>query len=108
MNNEEVKKEVKGKTKKEVVVETNVQTEPPVADIETKPIEPAKKLRGVVENCQYLRVRQEPNLNSAILTVLKQKSKVTIDITASTNEFYKVFVNDSIEGFCLKKFIKTI
>lgn len=62
-------------------------------------------VNGVVTDCLRLNVRREPNLDSEVLAVIDLLSEVVVDVSASTNEFYKITTVAGIEGFCLKKHI---
>lgn len=60
---------------------------------------------GFVDNCECLRVRKEPNVDSEELCIINKLSEVVIDLDNSTEYFYKVKTSDDIEGYCMKKFI---
>lgn len=60
---------------------------------------------GIVVDCDKLNVREEPNANSAVLSIIERSTEVMIDESESTDEFYKICTETSIEGFCMKKFI---
>lgn len=59
---------------------------------------------GVV-NCERLYVRKEATINSDPITIINKSEEVTIDLIASTEDFYKVHTVSRIEGYCMKKFI---
>lgn len=59
---------------------------------------------GVVTNCNKLNVRQKPN--GEILTVISKGSIVIIDIEDVTDDWYKIFTEDEISGYCMAKFIE--
>lgn len=78
-------------------VETNPVDE--VMIVDTK-----KELTGkVVAN--LLNVRVAPIMSSDIVTQIKKDSKVSIDLKASTDEWYAITTEDRDRGFCMKKFI---
>lgn len=67
---------------------------------------------GIVVGCEILNVRAEPRLTSAPVTTINYGDKVMIDMHASDDEFYKVYVisdgsdtNAGVEGYCMKKYI---
>lgn len=68
-------------------------------------IEPLYK-NGVVINCFRLNVREKPNINSKIVTVLDKSVNVKINCDNSTDEFYSVTTSSGIKGFCMKKFVE--
>jgi uncharacterized protein YgiM (DUF1202 family) len=61
--------------------------------------------QGNVDLGCFLRLRKEPSIESEILTVLNPGEEIKVDLTHSTNDFYKVFVHE-FKGYCLKQFIK--
>ena len=69
---------------------------------ETKPAEP---ITGIVTNCVRLNVHEAPIITAKILSEVDVNSKLMIDETESTEEWFKVYTETGIEGFCMKKFI---
>lgn len=64
-----------------------------------------QKYIGIVTNCEALRIRKEPNVDSEILNVIKKMSKVNI-LDESDEYFYKIkSIGTNTEGYCMKKFI---
>ena len=61
---------------------------------------------GIVVNCKFLNIRETPNKNANILAKLVENSKVMIDSVASTNDFYSIFTETGVEGYCVKQFIE--
>jgi hypothetical protein len=78
--------------------------EPVVNPVEptTDPVVDTQEV-GVV-NIPRLNVRAEAKGDADIITVIKKDTEVVIDRCSSTEEFYKVIV-DNVEGYCMKKFI---
>lgn len=65
-----------------------------------------KDQEGVVAGCGKLYVRNKPNLtNSTIIDVIAAGQEVLINLSESTNTFYKVLVNGHV-GYCVKRYIK--
>lgn len=62
-------------------------------------------ITGVVTNCAKLNVRVSPLQNGKISCVINESSKVQIDEKESTDEYYKVYTESGIEGYCKKEFI---
>ena len=60
---------------------------------------------GVVSDCSRLNVRTKPNLKAKVLTEIAVKSKVRVDLDASTGEWYKVITDGCVQGYCMKKYI---
>ncbi len=73
---------------------------------EAAPAEETKNFAsGVVTDCLKLNVRKDPDGDADVLVVINALSEVTVDMDASTDEFYKVRTAAGIEGFCMKKYI---
>ena len=76
-------------------------TEEPVEEI---PVEELTTIvNGVVTNCLRLRLRKEPN--GTIISWLDAGDEVLVDTVQSTDEWYKVYTKDDLDGFCMKEFI---
>lgn len=71
---------------------------------EKKDTVPNKKV-GVVSNCRSLRVRETPNKNSDVITYISEGTKVEIDDTKTSDEFYKIRTSDDVVGYCMRNFI---
>ena len=66
---------------------------------------PAEPIIGIVTNCVRLNVRETPIITAKILSEVDVNSKLMIDETESTEEWFKIYTETGIEGFCMKKFI---
>lgn len=60
---------------------------------------------GIVTDCLWLNLRDAPEPDAAVVTVIPALSEVSVDLDASTEHFYKVYTTAGIEGFCMKKYI---
>ena len=99
------KKSYSNYSKPEEVVETPVE-ETVVEEIEDIVFEETEPVQlGVVTNCVRLRVRNEADANSDILGEIDALSVVQIELSESTDEFYKVCTASGLDGYCMKKFI---
>lgn len=63
------------------------------------------ELIGIVVNCNLLNVRKEANSDSGIICTVPALSELMVNLTESTDEFYKVYTVTGVEGFCLKKYV---
>ena len=87
---------------KEIIEELEEIEEPVVnRSIETKEYE-----LGVVKGCAKLRVRSEPRFSTNVICEIEQGTRVMIDETKSTVDYYKIYTESGIEGFCLKAYIE--
>lgn len=72
--------------------------------VEENPVEePTTIINGVVTNCLRLRLRKEPK--GKIISWLDAGDEVLVDTLQSTDEWYKVYTKDDLDGFCMKEFI---
>lgn len=60
---------------------------------------------GLVSNCANLRVRKEPDDKAEVLGTIPVDTEVMINEDESIGEFYKVYIDSGLEGFCMKQFI---
>ena len=92
--------------KKETIEELFIESmEEPVEaiPIEEIPVEESTIVNGVVTNCLRLRLRKEPN--GPIISWLDAGDGVLVETVQSTDEWYKVYTKDDLDGFCMKEFI---
>lgn len=64
-----------------------------------------EKVIGVVTDCLKLNIRQRPYKDSEVVAISACLDELSIDIEASTNDWYAVCTVAGIEGFCMKKFV---
>lgn len=64
-----------------------------------------EKVIGVVTDCLKLNIRQRPYKDSEVVAIAAYLDELSIDIEASTNDWYAVCTVAGIEGFCMKKFV---
>lgn len=69
-------------------------------EVQTKP----EPVTGTVTGCVKLRVRKEPSTKGEVLTELPVNSTVQINMTKSTDEWFKVRAK-GVNGFCMKQYI---
>lgn len=112
----------------EVIEETEVQVEfelndaveevEEVSEVEETEVEEVEEVtetsndntlvQGVVIGCSRLNVRKEASKTSEVVCVITNGNEVTVDLDASTEDFYKInaCVNDVlVTGYCVKEFI---
>ena len=58
--------------------------------------------QGLVDNCSKLNVREFPNIDAKVLTILNKGDKV--QITSDNDGWYGV-VYKGLSGFCMKEYI---
>ena len=103
-----VTEEVKPEETEEVKPEETEEVKPEETEEQDK-IQPDEIKEAVVVNCEKLNVRKEASKTSEVVCVIAKNTELTVSITKSTEDFYKVYaVNNEVlvEGYCIKSFIK--
>ena len=86
---------------------TNVEIEESTEPEVQHPIDLTKTYdTGVVIDCGKLRVRSEPRFGNNVICEIDQGTKVMIDRSESTFDYYKIYTETGIEGYCQKPYIK--
>lgn len=62
-------------------------------------------VEGTVVNCTKLNVRAMPSTNAEIVCVLDAMSKIEIDVSKSTDEWFKVCTAMGADGYCMRKHV---
>lgn len=68
-------------------------------------MKPGEPVFGCVTECTRLNVRANPEKDADVLGTIPADTKVMIDESESTDEFYKICSEVGLEGFCMKQFI---
>jgi hypothetical protein len=71
-----------------------------------QPVESKTYDLGIVHGCAKLRVRSEPRFGTNVVCEIEKGTRVMIDKEQSTTEYYKIFTESGVEGFCVKTYIK--
>ena len=90
------------------VVEAPVEIPVEEPEVVTEVVE---NVYGIVDDCKALNVRERPSTKAPIVSIITAGNAVRIIEEESTDEFYKVHVemdNCSVDGFCMKKFIRLV
>ncbi len=74
------------------------------ADVEETMEESCKDEKVGIVNCARLNVRVSPTLDASIVCILDRGAKVSI-ANDSGNEFYSMYTETGVYGYCMKKFI---
>ena len=61
---------------------------------------------GKISGFEKLYVRKEASKDSEPVGIVTDKDDILIDITNSTDDFYKVITSNGLEGYCVKEFVK--
>lgn len=105
MYNKPTDKAVVEEIAKPVILEPEVQEELVDAMPEAEePVTVSTTKTGTV-TCELLNMRCAPNSNADVVTVLSKKTNVSVNLSESTDEWYKVDALNGNIGYCMKKFI---
>lgn len=61
---------------------------------------------GKIDGYDKLYVRKEANIDSEPVGIVTKDDDLSIDIIHSTDDFYKVYTSNGLEGYCVKNFVK--
>lgn len=92
-------------------VEEVVDTEEVIETVEVEaapaPVEPKT---GVVANCERLKVREKPSTINDLNVICKieEGTKLLVSEEETYAEWYKVTLENGVEGYCMKKFINLV
>lgn len=99
----------------EVLENTEKDNESVEEDTETKEEHETSDLNDNIENNEVigkisgydkLYVRKEANVDSEPVGIVTKDDDLSIDIIHSTDDFYKVYTSNGLEGYCVKNFVK--
>lgn len=65
----------------------------------------AKNMPVGVANCLRLHIHSKPDLDSEIVCKVRYLTELNIDLSNSTEDYYKVFTATGASGFCLKEYV---
>ena len=109
--------EITEETVNEVEESTN-ETEETTEEVTEKVTEPEvivpsiennvenNEVKGKVSGFENLYVRKEASKDSEPVGIVTDKDDILIDVTNSTDDFYKVITSNGLEGYCVKEFVK--
>ena len=88
-----------------VVEQTKVDTTPAIDVIDNTPPAPIEPIDGIVSGCKRLNVRKEASLTGEIVCEVAVGTTLMIDQSESTDEWFKVYAETGVEGYCMKNFV---
>ena len=60
---------------------------------------------GYVSGCLKLNIREEGYLGANVVCVVPEKTALLIEVAESNDEWYKVYTETGVEGFCMKQYV---
>lgn len=85
--------------KSEVLAEDVVEVD------DTPVVEETSIKTGCVYGCSKLNVRSAASSESEVVCVISENTKIAVDESESTSDFYKICTVSGIEGYCMKQYI---
>ena len=106
----EITERIVGETTKEVIESTEeveeTTTEPEVIVPNIEDGVENNEVIGKISGFEKLYVRKESNKDSEPVGIVTDKDDLSIDLSHSTDTFYKVITSNGLEGYCVKEFVK--
>ena len=60
---------------------------------------------GYVSGCLKLNIREEGYPGANVVCVVPEKTALLIEVSESNDEWYKVYTETGMEGFCMKQYV---
>ena len=60
---------------------------------------------GYVSGCLKLNIREEGYLGANVVCIVPEKTALLIEVSESNDEWYKVYTETGMEGFCMKQYV---
>lgn len=60
---------------------------------------------GYVSGCLKLNIREEGYPGANVVCVVPEKTALLIEVAESNDEWYKVYTETGMEGFCMKQYV---
>ena len=60
---------------------------------------------GYVSGCFKLNIREEGYPGANVVCVVPEKTALLIEVAESNDEWYKVYTETGMEGFCMKQYV---
>lgn len=100
------------------VEESTNETEETIEEVDEEATEPEvivpsiennvenNEVIGKISGFEKLYVRKEASKDSEPVGIVTDKDDLSIDVSRSTDDFYKVITSNGLEGYCVKEFVK--
>ena len=103
-------KDVTGEIEKEIAEVNETEEIDEVEEVEeTEEIDEVEEedttVVGTVTDCQKLNIRAKADIKAEVVCQVSEKAVLLIDTDESTDEWYKVYTEAGMEGFCMKKYV---
>ena len=102
---EEMGAEIAEVNETEEVVEDSAVEEVKEESEAAEEVKEENTLVGYVSGCTKLNIREEAYPGAKVLCIVPEKAVLLIDVSESTTEWYKIYTESGMEGYCMKKFV---
>ena len=69
------------------------------------PKEAESTVVGYVSGCLKLNIREDGYPGANVVCVVPEKTALLIEVAESNDEWYKVYTETGMEGFCMKQYV---
>ncbi len=76
-----------------------------VEEVEEIAEEADSTIVGYVSGCSKLNIREEGYPGANVVCVVPEKTTLLIEVAKSNDEWYKVYTEAGMEGFCMKQYV---
>ena len=85
--------------------EVNLEPMEDVVEVEPE-LEEVEAIECVIGhvNVAKLNVRVAPVFDAEVVTIIKENTELEIGLDESTDEFYKVYLANGVDGFCMMRY----
>lgn len=81
---------------------SKISTTPAIVDLETAPVD---RFDGIVSGCKKLNIRKEPSRTGEIICEVSEGTTLMIDPSEANDDWFKVYTEAGVEGYCMKNFV---
>ena len=89
----------------EEIAEVNESEEVEEEVTKEVPKEAESTVVGYVSGCLKLNIREDGYPGANVVCVVPEKTALLIEVAESNDEWYKVYTETGMEGFCMKQYV---
>ena len=92
----------------EKIVDVNEEAKEKEKEQSQNFVEEVRRVPAKVVNCHRLNIRERPTMSSRAITTVAVGTMLEIIDKKNSGNFYKIVLQNGIEGFCVKDFVTII
>lgn len=91
-------------------VETIETVETEQEEVDELVVEPIASaiVKGRVKGANMLNIRQTPSMTANVVDIIGEGTEVEVELTESTEDFYKICTAAGSEGYCMNTYIEIV